>query len=67
MMNSRRLEEIVKNGAIPTRYKAMGSSPRIMPVAFGHSINAVKSRLREEYYKQLANARSGFATLRASI
>ena len=60
---SRGHKKMVQNGVIPTKYMAMGTSPRIMPVSVGQSINAVKPILRYEYYQKLADAHEGFSIL----
>lgn len=42
-------------GAIPFSYKPMGTSPRILPKTYGHTINNVKGLIREEIYSYLAS------------
>nr|YP_003412089.1 hypothetical protein PhlaMp10 [Phaeoceros laevis]ACT75297.1 hypothetical protein PhlaMp10 [Phaeoceros laevis] len=42
-------------GVIPYKYKLMGSSPRILPVSYGTSINFTKRFLRERIYAHLGN------------
>ena len=46
------IDTIIKYGAIPTNYKHMGNSPRLMPLNYGQSINNTKKILRAETYKR---------------
>ena len=44
------LDKISKSGMIPTQYKPMGLSPRILPVNYGESFNSVKKSLRYKVF-----------------
>ena len=44
------LDKISKSGMIPTQYKKMGLSPRILPVNYGDSFNSVKKSLRYKVF-----------------
>ena len=46
------LDKISKSGMIPTRYKEMGLSPRILPQDYGDSFNSVKKSLRYKVFTQ---------------
>ena len=46
--------EIIKNvGSIPSNYKVMGTSPRIIPVGYGSTINNTKKVVRDFVYSDM--------------
>lgn len=58
-------QQLRQFGAIPYSYKQMGVSPRLLPVAYGKSINNCKRALRLQAYEQLGDffAKEGFVLL----
>ena len=50
---SRNLDTVKKQGAIPYNYKIMGTSPRILPVNYGQTINNFKRAFRTKCYEKI--------------
>jgi P4 family phage/plasmid primase-like protien len=48
--------QITKFGGIPFKYKPLGVSPRIIPQAYGSTINSTKRLVREKCYELLGEA-----------
>lgn len=51
----RNLMKLEAHGGIPYRYKHMGTSPRILPVRYGNTINNTKRIVRNKVYEQMAS------------
>nr|QUX32895.1 hypothetical protein [Blidingia minima] len=51
---------IYRYGAIPTNYKFMGNSPRILPVNYAKSINNTKGVLRKAVYKRFVSINKNY-------
>jgi len=45
------IKRIARFGGIPFSYKIMGTSPRILPVSYGNTINSTKKVLRSHCYQ----------------
>lgn len=52
------LNKVVKFGGISFKYKPLGVSPRIIPVAYGDTINSTKRIVRERVYEIMASRAS---------
>lgn len=53
---SKGIETIKTYGAIPYQYKRMGTSPRIIPVGYGKTINNTKRIIRNQVYSLLSKS-----------